>query len=219
MLGLPESTVVNRTIPKSKFYDKTSINSKVKDLFVKEISNITWKNKISKDTINLEPTEAVKEIEVFEINLKENRFSKDILKHIDKFIPYNILYVLRFDHKAKLSIAYKEANKNDDSKMVIDSYYESEWVDESDFEFQFDLSHDLKYVYDELIKSFIKTTEVDTTTDIKEVIKQEKEMESLNKEIEKLQKQVKKEKQFNRKVELNKILNEKKYKLEKALNA
>lgn len=218
MLGLPKNTVVNRSIPKSKFYDKTSINSKIKDLFIKEISNIIWKNKISKDTINLEPTEEVKEIEVFEIDLKENRFSKDILKQIDKFIPYNILYVLKFDDKVKLVVAYKEPNKNDESKMVVDSYYESDWIYEEDFELQLDLSHNLKHVYDELIKSFIKTKEIDTTTDIKEVIKKEKEIESLNKAIEKLQKKIKREKQFNRKVELNKILNAKKNELNKLLN-
>ena len=86
MFNLPKTTVVNKTIPKVKFYEKTGADSKLKQLFIDDIEQITWKYKLSKDTINLDEGKKVKEIEIFEINLKHKDLSKDILKTIDKFI-------------------------------------------------------------------------------------------------------------------------------------
>ena len=65
---LPKSTIVNRFIPKNAFDEYT--NSSQKKKFTDIIDKITWQNKLSKDTINLDGVD-VKELQVFEIKLKK----------------------------------------------------------------------------------------------------------------------------------------------------
>ena len=209
MFNLPNTTVVNKAIPKTKFYEKTKANSKLKQLFIDDIEQIIWKNKLSKDTINLDEGKKVKEIEIFEITLKHKDLSKDILKTIDKFIPYQILYILRFEDKIKFTIAYKDNNKNNENIMVVDSYYESDWINENECNISLDLINSLDYVYNELIKSFIPREIPKNNIDIKYIVQNEKEIQILEKEIDKLEKTLRKEKQFNKKVEVKKILREK----------
>ena len=209
MFNLPKTTVVDKIIPKVKFYEKTKANSKLKQLFIDDIEQIIWKNKLSKDTINLDEGKKVKEIEIFEITLKHKDLSKDILKTIDKFIPYQILYILRFEDKIKFTIAYKDNNKNNENIMVVDSYYESDWINENECNISLDLINSLDYVYNELIKSFIPREIPKNNIDIKDIVQNEKEIQILEKEIDKLEKTLSKEKQFNKKVEVKKILREK----------
>lgn len=127
MLQLPTSTLVNRKIPKSKFYEKLLANHQLKELFTQQVESIVWKHKLSKETIRLEPKDDIEEIQVFEIYLKQKSYSQDILRSMDKAIPYPILYVLIHEDRAKLAIAYKERNQNDENKFVVRSYHESEW--------------------------------------------------------------------------------------------
>ena len=209
MFNLPKTTIVDKIIPKVKFYEKTKANSKLKQLFIDDIEQIIWKNKLSKDTINLDEGKKVKEIEIFEIILKQKKLSKDILKTIDKFIPYQILYILRFEDKIKFTIAYKDNNKNNENIMVVDSYYESDWINENECNISLDLINSLDYVYNELIKSFIPREIPKNNIDIKYIVQNEKEIQILEKEIDKLEKTLRKEKQFNKKVEVKKILREK----------
>lgn len=209
MFNLPKTTIVDKIIPKVKFYEKTKANSKLKQLFIDDIEQIIWKNKLSKDTINLDEGKKVKEIEIFEITLKHKDLSKDILKTIDKFIPYQILYILRFEDKIKFTIAYKDNNKNNENIMVVDSYYESDWINENECNISLDLINSLDYVYNELIKSFIPREIPKNNIDIKDIVQNEKEIQILEKEIDKLEKTLRKEKQFNKKVEVKKILREK----------
>lgn len=209
MFNLPKTTVVDKIIPKVKFYEKTKANSKLKQLFIDDIEQIIWKNKLSKDTINLDEGKKVKEIEIFEITLKHKDLSKDILKTIDKFIPYQILYILRFEDKIKFTIAYKDNNKNNENIMVVDSYYESDWINENECNINLNLINSLDYVYNELIKSFIPREIPKNNIDIKYIVQNEKEIQILEKEIDKLEKTLRKEKQFNKKVEVKKILREK----------
>ena len=170
MFNLPKTTIVDKIIPKVKFYEKTKANSKLKQLFIDDIEQIIWKNKLSKDTINLDEGKKVKEIEIFEITLKHKDLSKDILKTIDKFIPYQILYILRFEDKIKFTIAYKDNNKNNENIMVVDSYYESDWINENECNISLDLINSLDYVYNELIKSFIPREIPKNNIDIKYIV-------------------------------------------------
>lgn len=214
MFNLPKTTVVNKVIPKVKFYEKTGADSKLKQLFIDDIEQIIWRNKLSKDTINLQDGSTVKEIEVFEINLKHKYLSKDILKTIDKFIPYHIFYVLSFEDEIKITIAYKENNKNNENLMIVDSYYESKWMNKNDCNIQLDLINSLDYVYNEFIKYLLPREISKSNDDIKSIIQNEKEIKLVEKEIEKLERNLKKEKQFNKKVELKKVLRENKKHLE-----
>ena len=94
MLGLSKATEFNRRIPKTKFYENINIMPPLKRLFVDQVKNIYWRNKIAVTTTNLTDGKYVTEIEIFEINLNNSQVNIELLKLIDSVIPYHILYIL-----------------------------------------------------------------------------------------------------------------------------
>lgn len=207
MLSLPKRTLYDKKIPKNKFYKEIGTDSKLESKFIHEVDYIVWKHKLSKETTNLEPTKEVEEIQIFEVFLKTEDLSKEVLENIDRVIPYPILYILRFNDKNKLVIAYKEKNKLDENRMVIHSYYETKWVKEDEINIDILSGLTLKDVYDNIIRQLLPIE--NTEDDIEDLIELNQRIEALKKDIEKLEKRMHREKQFNKKVDINRELRSK----------
>jgi hypothetical protein len=198
-LKLPKEAFVNKFIAKTKFYEKANLNSKLQKEFVDKVQKITWKYKLAENTIGIAKTEAVTEIQVFEIELKEQVIPKNVLKVIDKSIPYQILY--RFVHEG--NVAYGITLKENTS---VENYYYSDWNKEITFDFS---GIDLEKVYQKLVKAFIRD-EAQNKGSFNEIIRVDNKIKTLKIEIAALEGKISKEKQFNRKVEINKVLLKKK---------
>lgn len=192
---LPEQTFVNKFIAKTKFYDRATLSTKLQSEFIKKIQKITWRYKLAEETIGISKTENVTEIQIFEIELKEQKIPKNVLKVIDQTIPYQILYIFTYKDNFAYGITLKE-------NSIMQNYYFSEWNEEIEFDFR---GIDLEKVYQKLIKSFIKN-ESKTKGKFEDIIKTDNEIKRLEKDIFSLESKIRKEKQFNRKVELNKTL-------------
>lgn len=199
---LPKQAYVHKFIPKNKFFEKAAINTKLKKEFTEKIQKIVWEYKLAEGTIGVPPTENIEEIQIFEIQLKERNIPKNVLKVIDKSIPYPILYV--FTHEGH--VAYGITLKGDDGER----YYFSPWGEQRPFIFT---GINLERVYQGIVTSFIKEVG-DERKDFKTIIAIDKNKEVLEKDISALKNKIKNERQFNKKVELNKILQEKKKGLE-----
>lgn len=213
MLNLPKRTLYNKRIPKNKFYKVIGTDNKLESRFTHEVQNIIWKHKLSKETTNLEATKEVEEIQVFEIFLKEESLSKEVLENIDRVIPYPILYILYYNGKIKLTIAYKEKNKLDENRMVIHSYYETDWMKEEELDIEILTGLTLKDVYENLIRQLLPIESL-KDKDIGDLIELHQTIEKLDREIEVLEKRMYREKQFNKKVEINRELRRMKKELE-----
>ncbi|TXL02270.1 hypothetical protein BMR09_17235 [Methylococcaceae bacterium CS3] len=153
-------------------------------------------------------TASVTEIQVFEIELKEQFIPKNILALIDKVIPYQILYQFRFNEHIAYAITLK--GLSDIEKPMPTDYYFSEWNEPVQFYFT---GTDLEQVYQKLIKAFIKN-QTTQQNDFKAVIETDHKTKQLEKDISLLAKKISKEKQMNRKVELNKTLLDKQQQLQ-----
>jgi len=207
-LQLPNSALVDRFIAKSKFYERGIISPKLKDDFISKIQKITWKYKLSESTIGINKTNSVTEIQIFEIELKEKVIPKTVISLIDKAIPYQILYQFKFNDHTAYAITLK--GLEDIEKTQAKDYYFSEWDEPVQFEFT---GTTLESVYQKLIKSFIKHP-AKQQGDFKIVIETDHKTKQLEKDIALLAKKISKEKQFNRKVELNKTLLDKQQQLQ-----
>ena len=108
--NLPESTAFNRRVPKQKFYENCAVSAALKRSFVDEITAIWWRNKLAATTLNLAKGAAVTEIEVFEIELANGHLNEEVLRQMDRMIPYHLLFVLTFENRAQAWIGYKEAS-------------------------------------------------------------------------------------------------------------
>ena len=128
MLGLPRSTEFNKRIPKQKFYEHLAGTAALKRFFAEQVKSVYWRNKIAATTMNIADGTAVTEIEVFEIHLNQSQIDENVLRQIDKVIPYHILFLLEYEGKHKAVISYKESAAAGSKAFAIMRYYYTDWL-------------------------------------------------------------------------------------------
>ncbi len=202
MLGLPKSTEFNKRIPKQKFYENLSVTPAIKTAFTEQIKIIYWRNKLAATTLNLAPGKLVTEIEAFEIRLTSPDLDEDILRLIDREIPYHILFLLEYDGKYQAAMGYKEAASSGKAAFKVERYYRTEWLTEEELSLHLE-GLTIDAVYENFIRQIAGDRLVgNKNTTLKESVEQQKQREQIEKQIAALETKMKKEKQLNRKMEL-----------------
>lgn len=204
MLGLPKSTEFNKRIPKQKFYDNLTVSPTLKRSFVDQIRMIYWANKIALSTVNLAEGKNVTEIEVLHIRLNQETLDENVLKQIDREIPYHILFLLEYDGKYKAVMGYKEAAGSGKATFKVDRYYQTEWLPETELPVHLEgLSIDA--VYENFVRQIAGDVLQAATPQesLKESVARDDRRDALQKQINKLQAKIRKEKQLNRQMEMN----------------
>jgi hypothetical protein len=216
MLGLPKATEFNRRIPKAKFYENITITTSLKRLFVDQVKNIYWRNKIASTTTNLIDGKYVTEIEVFEINLNSSQVDIDLLKSIDSVIPYHILYILEYNGNYQAWIGYKGFTNIEKKISKVDRYYHTNWFEEKNLIVKLE-GLNLDDVYENLVRQVAgdKLQFDNSTESLKQSVERDKEIETLKKQISILQNKIRKENQLNKQIEMNTELKKLKSVLEK----
>ena len=203
MINLPKSTEFNKRIPKQKFYEKLNVTPALKRSFIDQIKTVIWRNKIAESTINIAPGKTVTEIEIFEIQLNSSELDTDVLKLIDKEIPYHIVFILSFDGKYQAWTAYKEEAASGNSAFKVDTYYHTEWLEEEKLPLKAD-GLDIDRVYENFVRQIAGDALKNVNDEsLKESVEREKRREQLKKQIAVLETKIRKEKQFNKQVEMN----------------
>ena len=202
MLGLPKSTEFNKRIPKQKFYENLSVTPAIKTAFTEQIKIIYWRNKLAATTLNLAPGKLVTEIEAFEIRLTSPDLDEDVLRLIDREIPYHILFLLEYDGKYQAAMGYKEAASSGKAAFKVERYYRTEWLTEEELSLHLE-GLTIDAVYENFIRQIAGDRLVgNENTTLKESVEQQKQREQIEKQIAALETKMKKEKQLNRKMEL-----------------
>ena len=218
--NLPESTTLNRRVPKQKFYENLAVSAALKRSFIDEIKTIWWCNKLAADKLNLAKGTTVTEIEVFEIELANGELNEDILRQMDRLIPYHLLFVLTFESRAQAWIGYKEASATGENAFKVSRYYHTDWMPREALHFTLS-GLTLDEVYENLVRNIhaasqpapigrdglraVRETETAWRDDlpIAENIARDTTRTRLEKQIAALEAKMRREKQLNRKMELN----------------
>lgn len=203
MIDLPKSTDFNKRIPKQKFYEKIGISTALKRIFVEQIQNVFWRNKIAETTTNLLPGEKVAEIEIFEINLKEEINPEKVLVQIDKAIPYHIVFLLEYAGEYQLWTAYKEIDNSVQNGVKVGTYYHTDWLEDAEILLKID-GFNMDKVYENFVRQIAgDLLHSEKQESLKESVDRDHERQKLQKKIDALQQKIRREKQFNKQVELN----------------
>lgn len=256
----PETAKFGRVIPKEKLYQQAGVNAELKQLFVEQVSQIKWAYKLAENTLNLDKTDQVHELEVIHIKLKAQTLDEKILRAIDKAIPHPTLFILSREVKTtgqaasdkarEQEICYQAAHK---VKQLIGSnsstqkekwqqsiYLKSQWLLETRQPAKpFPTATNLERLYNQLLETLmplglnvetdvakntvkdlpkpkyaseLDASELAEENDTKAANKQRsleeklaaiEKIEALNKQINQVKAKRDKEKQFNRRRELN----------------
>ena len=189
MFAYPQQAEFNRVLPKNMIYKNAKPSNAVKKRFVSEVKEIVWKYKLSKDTVNLAPKGGLTEIQIFEITLKIPELNNDILRVIDKVIPYPIFYRLRFEDSINHVTAYKRVSNAD--KCVIEEYFETGWNDVKAPKTPLPVALDMNSLYEQMIKSYVglpprnKETLNSLVERVQLIRKKQRELQAFEKKIAK----------------------------------
>ena len=197
-MDLPASTFVNRFIPKEKFYSKTDISPKVRRLFVSEIEKITWSNKIAPSTLNISSGKLL-ELQVFEVLLKSHDISESVLRHIDKHIPYPILFIIKKDSSVRASISFKEQNLRVENNMKVDAYFSTNWCTEVNLQLK---GNSVDRIYQNYLYQIAPQLKNESNPTTKQAVESHKVNLKVQKQIDQISKQIKSEPSINKRQEL-----------------
>lgn len=204
MLGLPHSTQVNRRVAKEKLYQNAPLTPQMREVIKDQIGSIIWRNKLADSTMAISAGEDIKEIQVFEIQLRQRELDKRILPVITKAIPYKILFILVLGNEMQAWIE------------VSGTFYSTGWHPLDRFDLKFE-GLNLDTVYANLARQ-ISSGRLGKNGNIEEAVFRDKQRQKLERDIIALEKKLIREKQFNKQVEFNGELKRLKKELEGIIN-
>jgi len=198
----PKQAKLDRFLPKSKILEFAKPTSKVKELLVQQVAKITIAYNLSSRSLNLKATPSVPEIQVLRIELKTGVLKEEVLRCIDKAVPFPLIFELHYNNKQKMKAAFKRPSEADTTKWVTSEYFETEWLDDNAELKPLPVALDLGSLYDKLLESLMPHNRRDNEN-IQTHVTRMDQVHAKERELEKIQAKLSKEKQFNRKVVIN----------------
>jgi hypothetical protein len=212
-ISYPKQAYFGRTLPKNKIYEYSSANKRLKDLFVEQVDQIIWQYKLAPETINLPPKPEVPELQIFSIQLKTLELNWDILRCIDGAVQFPIIFELSFDGRTQVVAAYKRPNESDASRWVLSDYFATAWLPSDIERAAMPLAIDLGGFYEQALQRLIPMP-ARRHESFADLVARDELVKIKRREVEKVANKLVKEKQFNRKVEINAELRTLKIELE-----
>jgi hypothetical protein len=215
LFNYPISAKVGRKIPKNKIYEQAIINNKfntkLKNKFVNQIEKIIWQYKLATNTLNLNATAKIIEIQIFDIFLKNSELDEKLLRIIDNAIHHPIIFQIHKNNKIKIKSAYKRASELNNNKQVIEMYIESDWLDKNTQKQPLPQALDLEQLFNQILKSLMPVEVINNKTlkNTDEQIEVIRQINTLQKQIDELHFKYHKEKQRNRQFEINQQVKQK----------
>lgn len=230
----PRAAAFGRVVPKSKIYEHAGASSALKELFVREVDQIVWSHKLAPETINLAATQSVAEIQVFRILLKASALDNDVLRAIDKAIPYPLIFELSRAGRVRLAAAYKRPSEADSARWVVGDYFDGDWVPEDRPRVPLPVALDMGALYERLLSPLVAgqtrhavrgmgegpqaplVYETDTApTSLEARIAQAEAIKAKLREVERIRARLARERQFNKRVAINAELRHARQELER----
>lgn len=205
LINYPKQAAFGRVLPKNKIYEYSGANTRLKDLFVEQVEQIVWQYKLAPETINLPAKPKVPEIQVFRIVLKSEELSVDVLKCIDGAVHFPIVFELEHDGMIKVIAAHKRPSETDTSRWVISDYFSTGWLPIYGERNDMPVVLDLAVLYEALLQRMIPL-DPRAHEDFTALVERLERVKAKQREIEKVRAKLTKEKQFNRKVDINATL-------------
>jgi hypothetical protein len=202
LLAYPPQAAFGRVLPKNKIYEHSGASTRLKDLFVKQVEQITWQYKLAPETIHLPARSDVQEIQIFSIQLKTPELHHDVLRCIDGAISFPIVFELNSGGKTQITAAYKRPNEADASRRVLSDYFATDWLPGDSKRVAMPVALHMAGLYEQLLYRLIPLPARPQET-LAELVARVEQVQAKQRELDKTTARLAKEKQFNRKVEIN----------------
>jgi hypothetical protein len=206
MFRYPKQAEVNRVLPKNKIYAYAKASSSLQRKFVEQVEKIVWRYKLAPETINLPAAKQVSEIQVFDLHLKQRTLHQDVIRAIDRTIRHPIAFQFILGGERRFAMAHKRHSDATPEKWVVEAYFESDWQTADTLELEpLPAVLHLHSLYENLLGTHLPHPPR-TGESLREHVERMEALQRAELEAQRLEAKLAKEKQFNRKVELNREL-------------
>jgi hypothetical protein len=177
-------------------------NARLKDLFAKQVEQIVWAYKLAPETIHLPAHPGVPEIQIFNLHLKTPELHRDVLRCIDGAIPFPIVFELTCEGRTRVVAAYKRPSATDACRWTASDYFATEWLPVGCPRVTMPVALHMGGLYEQLLRSLIPLSARPQET-LADLAARAEQARAKQRELDKATARLAKEKQFNRKVEIN----------------
>lgn len=202
LFDYPLNAALGRVVPKARIYEHAGADKPLRDRFVEQVDQIVWRFKLAPETLNLSATRSVPEIQVFEIALRTPTLDEDVLRGIDRAIPFPLIFELTHAGRRRAAAAFKRPHEVDSTKWVISGYFVTGWTPEQARRAPLPVALDLGGLYDRILTAMMAVpTQGDE--DISRRIERMEAIRTKKREVERIRARLGREKQFNKRVAIN----------------
>ncbi|MBS0455956.1 MAG: DUF4391 domain-containing protein [Proteobacteria bacterium] len=205
LFTFPASCAFGKVVPKAKLYEHGSASARLKGLFAEQVEQIVWQYKLAPETTNLPASPGVPEILVFRVQLRAPELHHDILRCIDKAIPFPILFELHHEDRLQVVGCYKRPSEGEAGRWVCSDYFATDWIAAESPRATLPVALNLGGLYEQVLHALIPLTHRPNES-LPALVERESKVRMLRKEMDKVISQLATERQFNRKVEINATL-------------
>ncbi len=218
LIDYPERARVGRVVPKNRIMASGAPGRRVRDQLTTQVARITWQYKLAEETLNLKGSKAVPEIQIFRVALKpagvRDNLPVEVLKCIDRAIGFPLIFELTSSREdgarrdaIRVAATYKRPSEADASKWVIDDYFATDWLPADTPRAPLPVALDLPRLYEQMLRQVIALPAHEGES-IAALVERHRQMAIKQREYRRLEARLHRERQFNRKVEINRQLRE-----------
>lgn len=202
----PNAAAFGRVVPKNRIYEHAGVGTALRDLFVTQVDQIVWKYKLASETTNLAATKSVSEIQVFGISLRTGKIDEEVLRAIDRAIPFPLIFELSWSGKRKAVAAFKRPSDADSTKWVVSAYFSTDWTPDDAPRRPLPVVLSLGGLYDALLTALMPNVAVKEEHAFEDIQTRVARLEAIRakaREVERIKDRLAREKQFNKRVAIN----------------
>lgn len=189
MYNLPQSTEINKALPKTVLYEKFELKPSQQKAFDADVSRMVITNVLSSHTLPaVAEGQSVKTIYVVTVQLKRKQYvSGKSIELLSRLIPQKMVLVLEHDDKMQLAVHH--------SRLLT-----SEWMNEDDLDIPI-LGLDFDKVWENIVAT-VSGIVLDNAISIDEQLDKDWKRQQTEQKIAQLEKRARIEKQPRKKWEL-----------------
>lgn len=204
----PLGTRVDRLISKTEMLARAGKPPGLRERLGRELAGISWANKLATSTLNL-PAGGLPEIQVFRLRLKPGiaTASEPLLRAIDQAIPSPLVFELVGEAGICTVAAPKRASASVAGKQVLGDHLHGDWLAADAPRHPLPVALDIAGLHQALLRSLVPL-EPRRGESLDVLLQRLAAVRSAERECRRLQVQLAREKQFNRKVAINRELRE-----------
>lgn len=201
----PATTAFGRNIPKNRIYDGADASRALQEKFVAQVERLEWTHVLRPDTLNVPPSPNVDEIAVITVTLHTSEVDPAVLAAIEKAIPRPLILELAHGGRRRLAATWKRPSLAEAGKWVTSAHFLGPWHAETAARQPLPAALDLGALYAALLNPLLPPAQAPDEA-IASRIGRAEEAAQIARDIARLEAGLRREKQFNRKVELNAAL-------------